>query len=166
MEMEVPFFRIDDRLIHGQVVLSWVKYLKTRRIILCDNAVADNDWETQLYMTCVPTGLECIVTNTKDTTDYIMHEITHPDKTIVLVKAPAVLREITDFGLIPGKVNIGGIHYAEKRKEYLPYVFLSDDEIKDIKSLTEKGITIYCQDVPTSKKYNIIDLINSKSVQE
>jgi mannose/fructose/N-acetylgalactosamine-specific phosphotransferase system component IIB len=160
--MDVQLFRIDDRLIHGQVVLSWVKYLKSERIILCDNEVFENTWEKELYVSCVPNSLECIVFNTIDTTDYILHHITRPEKTIVLVKSPAVLREITDYGFVPGKVNIGGIHYAEKRKEYLPYIFLSDDDVADIKFLTQKGISIYCQDVPTSKKYNILDLINSK----
>jgi len=160
--MDVQLFRIDDRLIHGQVVLSWVKYLKSERIILCDNDVVENAWEKELYVSCVPKSLECMVSNTKDTTNYILHNITRSEKTIVLVKSPAVLKEITDYGFVPEKVNIGGIHYTEKRREYLPYIFLSDDDVADIEFLAKKGIKMYCQDVPTSKKYNILDLINSK----
>ena len=47
--MDVQLFRIDDRLIHGQVVIGWVKYLKSKRIILCDDDVVKNEWEKELY---------------------------------------------------------------------------------------------------------------------
>jgi mannose/fructose/N-acetylgalactosamine-specific phosphotransferase system component IIB len=160
--MEVQLFRIDDRLIHGQVVLSWAKYLKSERIILCDNEVAENDWEKELYISCVPQSLQCMVSGSKTTSEYLLTDLKNLNKTIVLVKSPTVLREITDYGFIPAKVNMGGIHYAANRKKYLSYLFLSDSEVEDIKILTAKGISIYCQEVPTSKKYNILDIINGK----
>ena len=160
--MQVQLFRIDDRLIHGQVILSWAKYLKSERIILCDNEVAENDWEKDLYVSCVPQSLACMVSNTKSGSEYLLSDITNHSKTIVLIKSPSVLLEIIDYGFVPDKVNLGGIHYAANRKKYLSYLFLSDDEVEDLKILTAKGIAIYCQEVPTSKKYNILDVINGK----
>ena len=160
--MEVQLFRIDDRLIHGQVVLSWAKYLKSEGIILCDDEVAANDWEKELYVSCVPQNLKCMVSGTKTVSEYLLTDLANLSKTIVLVKSPAVLREITGYGFIPTKVNMGGIHYAANRKKYLSYLFLSDIEIEDIKELTAMGISIYCQEVPTSKKYNILDVIDGK----
>lgn len=160
--MEVQLFRIDDRLIHGQVILSWAKYLKSERIILCDNEVAENEWEKELYVSCVPHAMNCVIYNTKTASEYLLSDLTNLNKTIVLVKSPAVLREIIDYGFVPTRVNLGGIHYAAKRKKYLSYLFLSDSEVEDIKMLTAKGIAIYCQEIPTSKKYNILDIINGK----
>jgi mannose/fructose/N-acetylgalactosamine-specific phosphotransferase system component IIB len=160
--MDVQLFRIDDRLIHGQVVLSWAKHLKSERIILCDDEVAENDWEKELYISCVPQSLSCMVYSTKTASEYLLSDLTMSNRTIVLVKSPAVLREITDYGFIPTKVNMGGLHYTANRKKYLSYLFLSDNEVEDIRLLAAKGISIYCQDVPTSKKYNIMDIINGK----
>lgn len=160
--MKVQLFRIDDRLIHGQVILSWAKYLKSKRIILCDNEVATNEWEKELYISCVPHNMECLVSDSKETSELLLNNSSPNDKTIVLVKSPAIVKEITEYGFKPEIVNMGGMHYAEKRKKFLSYVFLSNDDIEDIKLLTRNGITIYCQDVPTSKKYDILDLINGK----
>jgi mannose/fructose/N-acetylgalactosamine-specific phosphotransferase system component IIB len=51
--MKVQLFRIDDRLIHGQVVIGWANYLKSNRILLCDEEIMQNGWEKELYLTCV-----------------------------------------------------------------------------------------------------------------
>ena len=159
MNLDVQLFRIDDRLIHGQVMIGWAKYLKSERIILCDNEVYKNKWEAELYLSCVPKEIETFVFGTKQTTEYLLNKLLPNDKTIVLVKAPNVVIEIIDAGYLPRNINIGGIHYIEKRKKYLPYLFLNDSEVKEINYLLEKNISIYCQDLPTSKLYYIKDLI-------
>jgi mannose/fructose/N-acetylgalactosamine-specific phosphotransferase system component IIB len=157
--MQVQLFRIDDRLIHGQVVIGWVKYLKSKRIILCDDDVVKNEWEKELYLSCVPRNLEAIVFNLKETAAYLLNKIEHNDKTIVLVKSPVVLTKIVDIGYIPKVVNLGGMHYAESRVKFLSYLFLSPSEVECLKLLQQRGICIYCQDIPTSKKYKSHDII-------
>jgi mannose/fructose/N-acetylgalactosamine-specific phosphotransferase system component IIB len=157
--MDVQLFRVDDRLIHGQVVIGWVKYLKSKRIILCDSDVVKNKWEKELYLSCVPKNLEAIVFNLKETAAYLLNKIQQNDKTIVLVKSPITIARLIDVGYIPKEVNLGGMHYAENRKKYLPYLFLSPAEIECLKLVQKKGIYIYCQDIPTSKKYKSRDII-------
>ena len=157
--MNVQLFRIDDRLIHGQVVIGWVKYLKSNRIILCDDDVVKNKWEKELYLSCVPKNLEAIVFNLKETAAYLLNKIQQNDKTIVLVKSPVVLEQLIDIGYIPKQVNLGGMHYTESRKKYLSYLFLNPIEVNCLKKVQRKGIFIYCQDVPTGKKYKSSDII-------
>ncbi len=157
--MQPQLFRIDDRLIHGQVVVGWARNLKSNRIILCDDDVACNDWERELYLSCVVQTVETLVMNTEETSRYLADESHDVRKTIVLVKSPDVVEELIGFGYTPVSVNLGGIHFADNRKEFLPYLFLNDDEIKCLRSLESRGVEIYCQDVPTSKKYNLTEIL-------
>ena len=159
--MDIQLFRIDDRLIHGQVVLGWANYLQSKRIFLCDNLVVQNEWEKELYLSCVPSHLQSVILSIHETTSYLLNESVPDDKTIVLVRSPRVLIEIAESGFSPRNVNLGGMHYMENRRQYLPYVFLSDEDINDIKILINMGISIYCQDLPTSKKYNILDVLKN-----
>jgi mannose/fructose/N-acetylgalactosamine-specific phosphotransferase system component IIB len=159
--MKVQLIRIDDRLIHGQVVLSWAKYLKSKRILLCDNVVAARMGK-QLYLTCVPGNLQAIILGTGDTRDFLSREQANLDKTIILVKSPQVLLELTENGFAPDEANLGGMHYAEDRRKYLPYVFLAPRDVEDLRILIQKGISIYCQEVPTAKKYNILEVLGNK----
>jgi mannose/fructose/N-acetylgalactosamine-specific phosphotransferase system component IIB len=159
--MSVQLFRIDDRLIHGQVVLGWAKYLNSKNVILCDNEIAGNDWESELYLSCVPAELTARILNVNDAVSALNNGAIELEKTIVLVKSPSVLLHMTDDGYIPDKVNLGGIHFGESRKKYLPYLFLSENEINDLRSCQRKGIKLYCQDVPNAKIYQLSDILKS-----
>jgi len=157
--MEVQLFRIDDRLIHGQVVLGWAKYLKSKHVILCDNEVAGNDWESELYLSCVPDELNARIMNTNDTSRYLNNGVVEPEKTIVLVKSPQIVRELIETGYRPRNVNLGGMHYGKNRKKYLPYVFLGKNDVEDLQFCIKNGVSIYCQDVPNSRKHKISNLL-------
>lgn len=158
--MDVQLFRIDDRLIHGQVVLGWAKPLKSERIILCDDEVSKSDWETELYSTCVPDHLKALVCNVEETTSLLAKNVDSENKTIVLVKEPRVVMDIVNKGYVPGTINLGGLHFSDHRKKYLSYIYLNEEEIKQLHWLLDKGIRIYCQDVPTSKALDVMDVIN------
>ena len=158
--MEPQLFRIDDRLIHGQVVLGWAKPLKTKCILLCDNDIATSSWEKELYLTCVSDGLKALVFDVNQTCEYIFNKDDEVKNTIILVKSPKVVFTLMECGYKPNTINIGGLHYMGERKEYLPYVYMDQSEISDFSALMKLDISIYCQDVPTGKKYLFQDLIS------
>jgi mannose/fructose/N-acetylgalactosamine-specific phosphotransferase system component IIB len=160
--MKIQLLRIDDRLIHGQVVLGWAKHLKSKRILLCDDEVAANEWEKQLYLSCVPDNLKAVILSIKETREFLGDPATDLDKTIILIKSPQVLLQLMENGFKPGEANLGGMHYAEDRQKYLPYVFLSPQDVSDLQVLTKQGISIYCQEVPTAKRHNILEVLGSK----
>ncbi|MBL8958762.1 MAG: PTS sugar transporter subunit IIB, partial [Gemmatimonadetes bacterium] len=56
--MGVEIFRVDDRLIHGQVVVGWGQPLDVRAIVLVDDEVAASQWEQDLYRMGVPEEME------------------------------------------------------------------------------------------------------------
>ena len=155
----VQLFRIDDRLIHGQVVLGWAKPLKSERILLCDNEISQNDWEKELYITCVPTTMQTMICNICETADFLMNQVKQDDKTIVLVKDPKTVIDIIGCGYLPELLNLGGIHFDDHRRKYLPYLYLNDIEVRQIHWLLNKGISIYCQDIPTSRKYDVRQIV-------
>jgi mannose/fructose/N-acetylgalactosamine-specific phosphotransferase system component IIB len=158
--MDVQLFRIDDRLIHGQVVLGWARPLKSERILLCDNEVSQSDWEKELYCACVPDHLKARVCDVDETASILSTKIQPEDKTIVLVKEPKVVMDIVNKGYVPGSINLGGLHFSDQRKKYLSYVYLNDEEINQLHWLLDKGINIFCQDVPTGKALNVLDVID------
>jgi len=58
--MSLALYRIDDRLIHGQVVVGWGQPLDVSFIVLVDDEVSGSDWEQDLYRMGVPPQLEVI----------------------------------------------------------------------------------------------------------
>jgi mannose PTS system EIIAB component len=154
----IQLFRIDDRLIHGQVVIGWASALNSDSIILCDNSVYENEWEKELYLSCAPGYLKTTIFDVAGIIDFLKTTDKDLSKTIILVNGPEVVEKILDAGVSLKSINVGGMHYREGRRNFLSYLYLSDNEIDSFKRCMQKGVNFECQDVPTGNKINLINV--------
>lgn len=161
--MSIQLFRIDDRLIHGQVVIGWAGYLHSKRIILCDDSVYENEWEKELYMSIVPDYIEAQILSIDKTAELLKNPNTDLSKTIILVKSPDAIEALLLQGVRLTKINVGGLHFQEGRKKYLPYIFLAKTEIDSFTRLMRGGIHFDCLDVPKGKSIALEKIINQKT---
>ena len=157
--MNIQLIRIDDRLIHGQVVIGWAGHLNTKRIILCDDSVAENDWEKELYLSSVPENIEAEVLTRAETTEFIKNREDDLSSTIILVNSPLVIEALLRDGILIDKVNVGGIHYKDGRKKLLHYLYLNEDEINSFRRCIDLGVHFDCQDIPLCKRTPLSKLI-------
>ncbi len=155
--MSLVLVRIDDRLIHGQVTVGWGGYLNPDRILLVSDEIAGNEWEKDLYQSCVPFNIEVSILSVNDAADAIINNIYANDRVILLAESPAVIAELLEKGATFQQVNIGGMHYQPDRKKVLPYVYVDDTDIEKMKAISSKGIELICQDLPQAKKINLLE---------
>jgi mannose/fructose/N-acetylgalactosamine-specific phosphotransferase system component IIB len=157
--MDIQLIRIDDRLIHGQVVIGWAGHLKTKQIILCEDSVAKNDWEKELYLSIVPENIKAKIMTTNELAEYL--KVSHLDlkKTIIRVNSPRVIEKLIQLGTPINKVNVGGIHFKDGRRKILNYLYLDEDEIASFKRCIDKGVEFDCQDIPLCKRTPLGKLI-------
>lgn len=156
--MKIQLFRIDDRLIHGQVVLGWANALNSESILLCDDSVYENQWEKELYLSCVPDHLRTQILDVKGTIEFLKDD-EDLSKSIILVNGPKVVEILLENGLEIKYINVGGIHFRDGRKSYLPYLYLDEEEVQSFKRCMEKGVVFECLDVPTGNKVNLKNLL-------
>jgi PTS system mannose-specific IIB component/fructoselysine and glucoselysine-specific PTS system IIB component len=149
--MPVQLYRIDDRLIHGQVVVGWGQPLNIRLIVLVDDDVACCDWEQDLYRMGVPPDMELKFT---DVATAVREHATYakdPRPSIILTSNVATMRALL-AGVGPvDHVNVGGIHHRPGRVQKLRYVFLSPDEERELRELIAGGVKVTAQDVPGAR---------------
>jgi mannose/fructose/N-acetylgalactosamine-specific phosphotransferase system component IIB len=155
-------WRIDDRLIHGQVIIGWCGQLPVERLIVCDNEIASTEWEKNLLLMAAPTNLPAEVRPVEQTANSVHLWQSSKKITLILLRSPQTLKALLEKGIPIEKVNIGGIHYQEDRREFLPYLYLSNEEIEIFSQLIKTGIYFECQDLPTSNSYNLEKLIEKK----
>lgn len=154
--MPLVLARVDDRLVHGQVVVGWGLFLKPDRIILCSDTIASSPWEKELYMSAeatAPYPLKISVT-TQEETLQILNEQTE-DNTILLVESPQHIVELVERGLKIDVLNIGGMHFKHGKKRLASYIFVDDDDLSSMKKLVNMDIRLEGRDVPTAKKIDI-----------
>ncbi len=149
--MPIVLARVDDRLVHGQVVIGWGRSLGLERIILVDDDVAGNDWEKDLYRMGVPDGMAVSFATTEDAASALPEWQASRLRSAILTGNLATMARLHDAAPdILQRINLGGIHHQPGRSERLPYVYLTDAELANLRSLAADGATVTAQDVPTA----------------
>ncbi|HEX2635764.1 MAG TPA: PTS sugar transporter subunit IIB [Gemmatimonadales bacterium] len=149
--MPIALSRVDDRLVHGQVVIGWGRSLGIALIVLVDEGVAASAWEQDLYRMAVPAGVELRFATVAEAAARLDEWQASPVRTMLLTgdvetmvalhrSAPAIVH----------RINLGGIHHRPGRRERLPYVYLTDDELHALEAVQTSGAQVTAQDLPTT----------------
>ena len=157
--MGIVLFRLDERLIHGQVVVAWGEYLKPDRIVIFNNQIASSPWERELYMCCVPPDFQASVYNLEEASQKLSNGVFDSEKVIALVDNPADIFQLHQKGIWIPEVNLGGMHYSQGREQILPYLYLSPEEKDIFRKLMQQGVKFFCQDVPMAEKKDLRELL-------
>jgi mannose/fructose/N-acetylgalactosamine-specific phosphotransferase system component IIB len=156
--MSIVLYRIDDRLVHGQVVIGWGRPLGTEFIVLVDPEVSGSEWEQDLYRMAVPRSVDIIFADVEEARRRLPEWQADRRRGMLLTGTVAAMAAVCQGGTGIPKINLGGIHHRPGRRQRLPYVFLTDDEYQTLIDLQQQGSKIVAQDVPTAKAVGLDDL--------
>jgi PTS system mannose-specific IIB component/fructoselysine and glucoselysine-specific PTS system IIB component len=147
----VELFRIDDRLIHGQVVVGWGQPLDLAFIVLVDDAVAESDWEQELYRMGVPPEMEVYFETVEQAAAELERHRADSRPGIVLTGDIGTMSRLVRLAGTIARINLGGIHYKAGRTQKLRYIFLDAAEVAELRALAALGIAVTAQDVPSAR---------------
>jgi mannose/fructose/N-acetylgalactosamine-specific phosphotransferase system component IIB len=147
----IKLVRIDDRLIHGQVVVGWGQPLRVGFIALVDDGVRASPWEQDLYRMGVPPEIEVIFASVQEAVAQLPAWESDPRVGFVLAPDVGTIAALTTNCHRVTRVNIGGIHHRPGRTERLRFVYLTDTEATELKAMAARGIEVTAQDVPTAR---------------
>ena len=163
--MSIALYRIDDRLIHGQVVVGWGQPLDIGFIVLVDDNVACCDWEQDLYRMGVPPEMEIIFADVETAIKSHASYIADPRKGILVVPDISTMERLIHGVPSIAEVNLGGIHHRAGRAQKLRYLFLAPDEEEQLKNLSARGVKITGRDVPAARIVPITEILGPPSTQ-
>jgi mannose/fructose/N-acetylgalactosamine-specific phosphotransferase system component IIB len=141
--------RIDDRLIHGQVVVAWGQRLNPKRIWVVDDASAANDWERDLLAMSAP-GVDVRVTTIAAAVAAHAEEAIAPGGAFLLVRSLPAAQALVEAGARISAFNVGGLHYAPGKDRLGEYVYLDEDDREAARALRRAGVELYVQDIPAA----------------
>lgn len=156
--MTLLLYRIDDRLIHGQVVVGWGQPLDIEFIVLVDDIVATSDWEQELYRMGVPPEMEVYFHSATGAIEALEKYRADPRPGLLLTGDINTMQRLVDGGGVSA-VNVGGIHSRAGRVQRMRYVFLSPDEEQQLRALAKRGVAVTAQDVPGARPVSLDDLL-------
>lgn len=147
--------RIDDRLIHGQVVTQWLKTTHGNRVLIIDDALLKNPMMLRILKAAAPPGVAVEVLGVEAAIADLKGESPSGENIVILVKVPAVLEALIDSGIPIPQIILGGMGLTPARKKFNKNVAATDEEVACMKRIVAKGSAIYYQLVPSDMAVNI-----------
>lgn len=129
--------RIDERLLHGQVVVSWIPYTKADEVIIVDDEYANDDFMSLLIKNAAPDDVKVNVFNIKDAVDYLKGN-DNGTKILLLIKNVEYIQQLINSGIKLHKVNVGNLGSNPERKKYYNTVYFSDKELDILKQVARE----------------------------
>lgn len=148
--MPIDLYRIDDRLVHGQVVVGWGQPLNVRFVVLVDDTIASSDWEQELYRLGAPPEMSVTFESVDSAVSRLAGYQARPEHGILLAGDVDTMRRLIERTGTIQRVNLGGIHHRAGRTARLRYVYLTPEEERSLRALAASGVTITAQDVPAA----------------
>lgn len=152
--MVVNIMRVDDRLIHGQIVTAWLREANADSIIVADNLAAKDSMQEMLLKLATPGNVKLYIKNIEDAAKFLEKD---EGKSLLLVRNPKAANELFDLGFKIDKINIGNISNSKSetgRKTLLSYIHVEEQDIKELEKIRERGIKLDVRSIPSDKSNN------------
>ncbi|MCI5774713.1 MAG: PTS sugar transporter subunit IIB [Erysipelotrichaceae bacterium] len=161
MKATIKLIRVDNRLVHGQVGITWTASLDVDTIIVVDDEVALSSFPQRLMLNIAKAAnVKIRFYSVSDFIKALNNE--SKQKIFVVVKTIQVAKKLAEANIQVSKINIGNIHYDKGRIPFNKKVYLTKEDIDDINYIIDKGYNIFYQDVPGT----IIEKITSADLKQ
>ena len=140
--MTLKLVRVDDRLIHGQVVAIWLKALGAKRIVIVDDRTARDEFLREILELAAPPGVPVEVHDVAAGTERVRELVTHPEPVFVLMRSPLTAVQLREAGVEFPLLNVGGIGAGPGRKPLYRNISASPEEIEAMRRLEAMGTRV------------------------
>ena|SRR5699024_243826 len=150
--------RIDNRLIHGQVGVTWVNHLGANLVVVANNKVAEDEVQQNLMDMVLPDVIQTRYFSLKKTID-VIHKASPRQKIFLVVRDVQDALKLKQGGVPIDTLNIGNMHYEEGKKQISSTVSVDEQDIADFKELDKLGVNLDLRRVPNERGQNILELL-------
>lgn len=152
--MNLIAVRVDDRLIHGQVVVGCCEFLDVQRLVLANDEAANDPLQSRLFRSAVPPAIELQILSVDAAASYLMGLEKEADQkaTLLVLESPQDVSRLVVSGVEIAEVTLGGIHHHLKSREIWPGFFLDDSQLEALRGLLRRGISVAVQTIPGASR--------------
>lgn len=153
----INLFRIDERLVHGQVAFAWSVAYPSDAILVVDSEAASDPLQKQLLKLACPRSMKCFVTDENGGVDILKKY--QSKRFLVVAKHPRIALDILNQGVHFDSLNVGGLYSKEGRTQITKTVFVDDDIRAILKEIHDKNVYLDGRTTPRDNSLDLFTLI-------
>lgn len=158
--LDIVFSRVDDRLIHGQVVTGWLRHYQAKRIIIVDDVVSKDEFMLGILEMAAPPGIEVNAYSISKSIEVLLDENNSDTRVLILVKSPVAILELVNAGVDIKHLNVGGMGSNPERSKLYRNIQASQVEIDALKELDKKGVDVEFRVVVDHKPVTLKEVLS------
>jgi PTS system mannose-specific IIB component len=159
----IEVVRIDDRLIHGQIVQGWLKVIEVNKILLISDEVAGDKMQQILLSMAMPSNVQLVIKNIKDASYELSNDVYDKDKLMILFSNPQDIVKMLDNGVKFKSINVGGMHFSHGKTQILKNLSVDKQDVISFLKLIENNIELESRILPADERHNIMEDINNQA---
>ena len=157
--MSIALVRIDDRLIHGQVVESWIPWARAEAVCVVSDAAAGDPTQRALMELAIPEGVELRVLSVAEGIEFLSRDGGGERRVFVLAPGPREILSLLQAGIRFARVNVGGLHYSAGRVQLGKVVYISEEERGALRAIAAQGVILEGRGVPSDEAMDLAQLL-------
>jgi len=157
------FIRVDNRLVHGQILEAWVPFIQAGRIIVVNNDVASDPFRESVIRMAVPIHVKVDVYDIGDFVRYMVSGETNSGNTIVLFDNIGDVLEAFHQGFRFARLNIGNVYDEDGKIRCSATICLNEKDLNAILFLVDAGVEVELRCVPRDKSIDFIEMMKRRS---
>jgi len=154
----IALVRIDDRLIHGQVVVKWLRHLDCKDILIVDDDLWRDSFMQSVLRMAAPPGVRVRVARVQDAAEQLNLPASNGQGVLVLVKSPKAALELLHNGVCFTELNVGGLAAGAGTTRLYKSVSANAEQIDALLTMRDNGVRVYLQMVPEERPVELSEL--------
>lgn len=159
--MDIALVRVDNRLVHGQIIEAWVPFIDATCIFVVDDDVANDFFRETVIKMAVPHDVEVFVYGVDAFASAVPFSHGKGRKAIVLFSNIADALRAHTLGFRFNSLNVGNVYNEDCLRQLSTCVLLSEQDMVSVKELLERGVQIELRRIPREKSIDIQSLSES-----
>jgi PTS system mannose-specific IIB component len=153
--------RIDDRLVHGQVVEGWIPHLHAEVVVVASDSAAEDPTQIALMGMALPEKIELFVLPVAQAARHPALAPGYAKRVLLLAPGPREALALVESGAVFSRVNVGGLHYSAGRVQLGKAIFLDEQDLEALKKLSKLGVRLEGRALPGEKETDLLGLIET-----
>ncbi|EGO65939.1 mannose/fructose/sorbose PTS transporter subunit IIB [Acetonema longum] len=157
--MNIVLARIDDRLIHGQVVTTWAKETKCERMIVCNDEISQDPIRKTLLIQVAPPGITASVVDIDKAIRVYKNPKYAETRALLLFTNPTDVLRLVEGGVGIKSVNIGGMSFREGKRQITKAISVNEQDVQAFQALHNRGVELEIRKVTSDSKEDLMSVL-------
>ena len=157
--MDFSLIRVDSRLVHGQIIETWLPFMKATRIVVVNDEVAGSFFRETVIRMAVPREAEVLIYGVDEFGSSDITRQNESVRTIVLFSGVSDVARAWAAGFRFKTLNIGNLYSENCKLQCSTSVCLADEDMAHIRFLLDSGVSVEMRSVPSDRIVDFRDLL-------